>query len=124
MNLAIALSAIAISVISLFVAVEHGRTEEKLVAANSWPFRVRRGLITQNAPVGVLPARDGIDIMAWRELAGNAAIWARLDDARHRIKMEACYCSVLDDCWTSDLTPTAQPAHVDVCNPITDGYAG
>src|SRR3978361_1861466 len=37
-DLAIALSAITISVISLFVAVAHGRTEEKLVAAMSWPF--------------------------------------------------------------------------------------
>ena len=37
-DLAIALSAIAISVISLFVAIGHGRTEEKLVVASSWPF--------------------------------------------------------------------------------------
>ncbi len=37
-DMAIAISAITISVISLFVAIEHGKTEEKLVAANSWPF--------------------------------------------------------------------------------------
>ena len=37
-DLAIALSATAISVISLLVAIGHGRTEEKLVAASSWPF--------------------------------------------------------------------------------------
>ncbi len=186
-DLAIALSAIAISVISLFVAVEHGRTEEKLVAANSWPFltfqttrnglqagsrtidlrlqnsgvgparvqwlrialdgkaiadraafmreccgvpagdadtQVGRGLVTQNPPVGVLPARDGIAILAWRELPGNAPIWAKLDAARHRLKTEACYCSVLDECWISDLTATAQPHPVDECVPVSDGYAG
>jgi uncharacterized membrane protein YhfC len=37
-DLIIAFSAITISVISLFVAITHGRTEEKMVAANSWPF--------------------------------------------------------------------------------------
>lgn len=37
-DLVLALSAIAISVISLIVAVEHGRTERQLVASNSWPF--------------------------------------------------------------------------------------
>lgn len=186
-DLAIALSAIAISVISLFVAIEHGRTEEKLVAANSWPFltfqstkngleagtriitlslknsgvgparvqwvkvsldgvsirggadlmsrccgvpigttedQVRKGLVTKNQPVGVLPAREGVDILAWRELPRNAATWAKLDTARHRLKMEACYCSVLDECWTSDLTPTAQPHHVEQCDLASKSYTG
>jgi hypothetical protein len=186
-DLAIALSAIAISVISLFVAIGHGRTEEKLVAASSWPFltfqttrnglqagsrvidlrvqnsgvgparvqwmrmtldgttirsradlmsrccgvpagtaeeQVRRGLVTQNEPIGVLPARDGVDVLAWRELPGNAATWAKLDGVRHRLKTEACYCSVLDECWSSDLTATAQPHRVDQCEAIADGYTG
>jgi hypothetical protein len=38
LDLVIALSAIFISAISLFVAIEHGKTERDLVAANSWPF--------------------------------------------------------------------------------------
>ncbi len=37
-DLVIALSAITISVISLFVAIEHSHVERQLVAANSWPF--------------------------------------------------------------------------------------
>jgi hypothetical protein len=37
-DLALALSAIFISAVSLFVAIEHGRTERDLVAASSWPF--------------------------------------------------------------------------------------
>lgn len=186
-DLAIALSAIAISLISLFVAIEHGRTEERLVAASSWPFvtfrtssnglrpggrvidlrlensgvgpaRVRwlrmwldgrpvrdraelmgrccgvpagtgeqqvgRGLVSQNPPVGVLPARDGVDLLAWRELPGDPATWRRLDGARHRLRTQACYCSVLDECWNSDLTATAEPAPVRRCDPIPDGYAG
>ena len=37
-DLTVALAAITISLISLFVAIEHGRTERQLVAANSWPY--------------------------------------------------------------------------------------
>ena len=185
-DLVIAVSAITISLISLFVAIEHGRTEEKLVAANSWPFlvyqtsengldpgsrvldlrlvnsgvgparvqwvkmtldsqpvrtrsdlmshccavpvgdavsQVKLGLITQNDIVGVLPARDEVTFLAWKERPGNQAIWNALNATRHRLKFEACYCSVLDDCWISDLTPTARPRHVGQCE-ITTGYEG
>ena len=186
-DMAIAISAITISVISLFVAIEHGKTEEKLVAANSWPFlvfqssenglvvgsrvldlrlqnsgvgparvqsvkvilnghpihnhselmtrccglapvsledQVQLGLVSQNGPVGVLPARDGIDILGWRERPGNQAFWSKLNTARHRLQFEACYCSVLDECWKSDLTPTASPRRVDKCPTEPDGYSG
>ncbi len=37
-DIAITLAAIFISGLSLFVAIEHGKTERDLVAANSWPF--------------------------------------------------------------------------------------
>lgn len=186
-DLVIALSAITISVISLFVAVAHGHTEEKLVAASSWPFltfntsnngfeaggwtiglrlqnsgvgparvkwlrlkldgnpirnraalmsrccgvtnstveeQVRRGLVSQNSPIGVLPARDGIVMLAWRERPGFRAIRSELDEAAHRLRIEACYCSVLDECWRSDLTPTADPRPVNRCDTVSDGYVG
>jgi hypothetical protein len=38
LDLIIAVSAIFISALSLFVAIEHGKTERDLVAASSWPF--------------------------------------------------------------------------------------
>ncbi len=185
-DMAIAVSAITISVISLFVAIEHGKTEEKLVAANSWPFlvfqttdngfatdsrtlnfrlqnsgvgpaRVRSfkvtldgrlvhnhaelmarccgvatasleqqfamGLISQNDAVGVLPARDGVNVLAWRERPGHEQIWNSLNAARQRLRFEACYCSVLDECWTSDLTSTSNPHRVEQCPIDTDGYS-
>ncbi len=37
-DLVMAICAIFISAVSLVVAIEHGRTERDLVAANSWPF--------------------------------------------------------------------------------------
>ena len=185
-DMVIAVSAITISVISLFVAVAHGRTEEKLVAANSWPFLVFKssqnglvagsrtvvlglqnsgvgparvqsveimldgrpvhtfdelmsrccglspkppleqlalGLQTRNDVVGVLPAREGVSFLAWREGGRDPDVWNRLNAARHRLTFKACYCSVLDECWTSDLTPTAKPRPVAQCEASPDGYA-
>lgn len=184
-DLAIALSAITISVISLFVAVAHGRTEEKLVAASSWPFltfetekdgleeggwtiymrlknsgvgparvkwlrmnlngkqirnradlmsrccgvpggsadaQIKLGLVSENPPVGVLPARNSVEVLTWRARPGNASLMSKLDGVRHHLRTEACYCSVLDECWISDLTATADPRHVDECRRISDGY--
>jgi len=37
----------------------------------------------------------------------NAAIWHRLDSARLQLKMRACYCSVFDECWETDLVQTS-----------------
>lgn len=185
LDLAIAFSAITISIISLFVAVAHGRTEERLVAASSWPFltfntekngleagggtvylRLRNsgvgparvkwlrmsldgkpiggradlmsrccgvpagspdaqigiGLVSQNSPIGVLPARETVDILAWRALPKSKTVLSKLDGVRHKLRAEACYCSVLDECWISDLSATAEPRKVDKCEPIHDGY--
>src|SRR5215472_12251422 len=37
----------------------------------------------------------------------NADIWHRLDIARLQLKMRACYCSVFDECWETDLAHTS-----------------
>jgi len=37
----------------------------------------------------------------------NADIWHRLDIARLQLKMRACYCSVFDECWETDLEQTS-----------------
>jgi len=34
----------------------------------------------------------------------NQDMWKKLDRARFKLKFDACYCSVLGDCWHSDLT--------------------
>jgi hypothetical protein len=36
----------------------------------------------------------------------NAPVWHRLDVARLQVRMRACYCSVFDECWESDLVHT------------------
>ena len=37
----------------------------------------------------------------------NAAAWHRLDVARLQIQMRACYCSVFDECWETNLWQTS-----------------
>ena len=185
LDYAVALSAILISVISLLVAIDHGRNEERLLAASSWPFvtfgtekrgleaggwtiylnlrnsgigparikwlhltldgrpvrsradlmrrccgitdghldkAIARGLVSDNDPTGVLPARDRVDILTWRPRHGNAATLRQLDDALGRLHAQACYCSVLGDCWTSNLTASGEPRQIAACAPIADGY--
>ena len=185
LDLVIAMSAITISIISLFVAIEHGRTEARLVAASSWPFlvytsendgidmsrraivmrldnngvgparvqsvsvlldgkavrsrealmaaccgvakgqpieaQVALGLYSQNPMVGVLPARSSVTFLGWRQMPQNREVFDRLDRARHRLTFRACYCSVLDECWTTDLKSTSTPTPVSQC-PIGNGY--
>ena len=62
----------------------------------------------------VLRASDSQILLHLPKTDANAALWKKLDDARFRIEIRACYCSVFDECWTSDLRSTEQHA-VDTC---------
>ena|SRR5580693_1742983 len=169
LDLIIALSAIFISAVSLVVAIEHGRTERDLVAANSWPFlrpildsgsNDRSDITIGVSNGGVGPAKlktlelfyDGAPLSSARDLlrrccglspdpatAGRQLprtfSWSLVDDSVirpgeetpviqvHRppgameipdrlsasllgISFRACYCSVFDECWVSDLRST------------------
>jgi len=187
LDLIIALSAIFISGVSLVVAIEHGRTERDLVAANSWPFlravldsghNDGRDIAVGVSNGGVGPAKlkslelfyDGAPLSSGRDLLRRccglgataqairqqlpkAFSWSLVDDSVlrpgeevavvevHRlpeapeipdrlaasmlkIRFRACYCSVFDECWTSDLRST-QTRRVRECPaPEHPFYAG
>ena len=171
-DMAVALSALFVSIVSLALAVHHGDAMDRLVAANSWPFLMystsntdpqgnrRITLNVENDGVGparvqtfevwwqgqpvstasellqrccMTDAKAPIDPATARSLdlvigqiasrvlrAGaaesflslelkeaNAAIWHRLDIARLQLRMRACYCSVFDECWETDLVQTS-----------------
>ena len=170
LDMALALSAIFISAVSLFVAIEHGKTERDLVAANSWPFLREilsngydaKGSVAigfSNGGVGPakihsfqvaykgVPVRSGLDLLrrcCGLPDGGPAVVRARLPSgfdysvadetvirpgeanpvllirrspqapevpdrfaaALPDISFDACYCSVLDECWRSDLRST------------------
>ena len=172
-DMIVAGTAILISIISLFVAVSHGRTMEKLVAANSWPLlRYDTGnfeeetkskiinLTIENAGVGPALVKSFHVFFDGKPVEGQAALllaccgpapagtsaagrmrgnveaelmtsdvantviragerrhyvkladtssvttqWEALNRARFKLTFDVCYCSVLGDCWRSDLT--------------------
>jgi hypothetical protein len=162
----VSISAIFISAVSLYVAIEHGRTERALVAANVWPFPREilsndygneRGIAIgfSNAGVGPVtissyevsyrghPVSSSLDLLrkccglpadpagvraalphgfyvsvadqtVWRPGEDNPvlivhrdasapAVPNRFKDALQDLTFRVCYCSVLDQCWVSDL---------------------
>jgi hypothetical protein len=164
----IAVAALFVSAVSLWVGIRTESANEQLVAASTWPFlqvqvsnadpNAKLDLQFQVVNTGVGPAkiesfelfwmdkpyRSGSALLAdccgYREVkatspeardhtpllkgtvqgvvlrAGeseyfiryklggdNLAVWSALDKARDRMRYRICYCSVLDQCWRSEL---------------------
>ena len=181
-DLIVAGSAIFISVVSLIVSIHHGRTMEKLVAANEKQveastlpilrfttgnilensktihFDLRNGgtgpaivewlrvkwngqpttgprdlldrccrgqtkrtfSIYQSVASGMtLPAGQSESIFAIHPADADPDSYRFLDtDARFKIEVEGCYCSVLNECWITDFK--VRPRVVQACEPIPD----
>ena len=183
LDLALPISALAVSVISLVIAVHHGRTMQdmakenaRLVQANSWPLlqyttgnaneegQAEISMKIENAGVGPAkivsleifhedqPIRSPADLiraldpteprpllslgvnlpMVLRagtdtlivgiKREGFEALWDKLNRERFRIRFRACYCSVFDECWMSDLV-TVSPQPVDQCTTSPDSFS-
>jgi hypothetical protein len=66
-----------------------------------------------------LPAGQAESIFQIRTAGVNADSYHRLDtEARFKIEVEACYCSVLDECWMTDFK--VRPRIVQACQPIPE----
>lgn len=181
-DLIVALSAIFISVVSLAVSIEHGRTmaqlvkeNQKMVAGNTLPFltvggsqidpatgQPRLRLIVKNGGVGpariewfevrykgvpyssedallracclsallkdkvssgviyanisgtMLPQRESVDFIDLRP-GVSLNLMGALNAARDDITFNACYCSVLDECWQTDFN-SSHPKRVEECH--------
>lgn len=50
----------------------------------------------------VLGADEWIQLVRIPREGQPEALWQALDQARHKVRLRACYCSVLDDCWLLD----------------------
>lgn len=149
-------TAVLISAISLYVANSANRTQERMMAASTWPHvqygtgnRLEDGsssitLNLHNAGVGpariktvqvfadgapmadaasllktccaaqdrvqtvtshperVLVAGEEMTFLRYDEKIADPAVWAKFNRARFDVRLLACYCSVLDDCWMLD----------------------
>jgi hypothetical protein len=84
--------------------------------------QVHDGLGDANAIVGVLTPRDSITVLSVQQTPATLAQWAKLSALQSRVQLFACYCSVLDECWTSDLRSTGDPQRVANCRAGPDDY--
>lgn len=64
-------------------------------------------LVIGQIPSRVLRAGDAETFLSLKLEPANADIWHRLDVARLQLKMRACYCSVFEECWNTDLVQTS-----------------
>jgi hypothetical protein len=53
--------------------------------------------------------------------AGQESLWDKLNTARFELRFRACYCSVFDECWLSDLA-TVSPQPVGQCAVSADTF--
>lgn len=152
-------TAVLISAISLFVANSANRTQERMMAASTWPHvqygtgnrlpddvssitfnlhnagvgpaRVKsvqvlydgqpmadaasllkaccgatgeRVLTVTSHPERVLVPGEEMTFLRYDEKTAEPDVWAALNRERFTVRLLACYCSVLDDCWVRDST--------------------
>jgi hypothetical protein len=179
MDMAVAFSALFISLVSLGVAILHGRTMEnmaeanaRLVSANSWPFLsysvgvntidgmptihmrivntgvgpakiesaelIYKGVAYRTdqdflraccaldaattfdsdlLPYEVLRAGQEITFLGFKQ-SSNPSAFALLQRAMldRDLQLQACYCSIFDECWKADLARLSlKPAKVAAC---------
>ena len=76
------------------------RLMQRCCAAGDSPFIA----VTSGTRGRVLKAGDRIVLMTLPTDTNSNELWQRLDRARTDITVQACYCSVLDDCWIFDST--------------------
>ncbi|WP_375393091.1 hypothetical protein [uncultured Sphingomonas sp.] len=67
------------------------------------------------------PAGETRQFLTWRYPNGavSRAKWNAFDSARTRLRVTACYCSVLGECWVAHLAAD-QPQPVKACMPRDD----
>ena len=187
LDLIIAVSAIVLSVISLVVAIGNARTQEKMVAATSWPLLQysTSNISDDGSPVIVMEIINegsgpallkhlsvthqgkamassgdllrtccGMTIPGWQEARrvdpavalvtssvrnrvirpgerirflrmerrdAIGGMWTGLERARREVEFEACYCSLFEECWRSDLE-SLSPRRVRSCPAAATGY--
>jgi hypothetical protein len=183
LDLFIAGCALVVSAASLIVAVQHGRSMDRMVQSASWPYLAfinsnyddarnvdTISLVIRNNGVGparlesfemsldgkplrnmrdlfaaccgvdvksihtredfqskvgfeltsspapnLVPARDQLTVLQFAKATANPDVYKKLNDARFRLKPRACYCSVFDECWVTDLQ-SMNPEKVEKCD--------
>ena len=180
-NVLASLLAVFVSLVSLWLAYSSNRTQERMLAASSWPYlRVGHGNLDgeTGAPVisiSIANGGSGPAVLHWVQISrggvayGDActmlrdccglgedellptqtvgatdvplpptterelfqlprrddygAVFNRLNEARWEMRFDACYCSIIGDCWL--IEGDKPPASIDACPaPPPDAWQG
>ncbi|HEY1425907.1 MAG TPA: hypothetical protein VGF50_04470 [Caulobacteraceae bacterium] len=72
------------------------------------------GVSANPGATGVMEAHQQVNFLVLPLTPQTAPVWAKLNAARFQVQTRACYCSVFDECWLSDLH-TLRPTAVKSC---------
>jgi len=87
-------------------------SDELLLACCGAPEE-RHDTATEPAAGRVMRPGETIDFMTLPQESDNDAMWRKFNRERFKLHVQACYCSVLHDCWKLDSTdPQVGKEHV------------
>lgn len=69
------------------------------------PYATLGAVYTRPVSPGLVAVNDEVVAFAWPRTEQNQRLWYAFDQARQRgrISMRACYCSVFDECWDTEV---------------------
>lgn len=87
-------------------------------------FAAAVGEIVTSTPTGVvLGPGDKVNVFRLPLEGANQEVWRQLDGARFKARYRACYCSVFDECWSTDFE-NARRSPVKSCKPEANSWDG
>ena len=78
------------------------RNYQDLLPADARAARkVDAGIVTGGIAPSMMPAGEYRKLLSWPRPAGGElqSAWDHIDKSRYGLKVEACYCSLFDECW-------------------------
>lgn len=79
------------------------------------------GFFTGGQPKGVITPGERRTLISLTRLPQSPQLWERLMAARLELTFEACYCSIVGECWKSDLRTLEQEPTAE-CKSGPDDY--
>jgi hypothetical protein len=82
------------------------RNFQDLLPKDASLSRANAGIITGGIAPSMMPAGEYRKLLSWpRPTQGaRAADWDHMNKVRNGLKVEACYCSLFDECWLTTAT--------------------
>jgi hypothetical protein len=67
------------------------------------PAAVLGGMLQSDIAPSYVKANSEVTVLRWPRTDSNAAVWDKVMSVDPgRVKFEACYCSIFDECWIED----------------------